>query len=53
MSQEKLVIKKLKCGGWAMYSEDAKTKTQIQTGYIGSNLKPEAWVPAGTIIQDK
>jgi len=54
MSDEKnkIVVKKLKCGGYGIYSTDAKTKSVIQTGYIGEGLKVEAWIPAGAVVED-
>ena len=51
MAQEKPIVKKLKCGGWAIYTIDPKTKTQLQTGYIGGNLKLEAWLPEGAVVE--
>jgi hypothetical protein len=53
MSDEKnkIVVKKLKCGGYGIYSTDAKTKSVIQTGYIGESLNVEAWIPAGAVIE--
>jgi hypothetical protein len=53
MAQEKPVVKKLKCGGWAIYTIDPKTKAQLQTGYVGPNLEPKAYLPADAVIQDK
>jgi len=35
MAQEKPVVKKLKCGGWAIYTIDPKTKAQLQTESFG------------------
>ena len=51
MSQEKPVVKKLKCGGWGVYTIDPKTKQPAQTGYIGPNLSLEAYLPAGAIVE--
>jgi hypothetical protein len=53
MSDEKnkIVVKKLKCGGYGIYAADAKTKSIIQTGYIGENLKLEAWLPADAVVE--
>lgn len=51
MSQEKPVIKKLKCGGHAIYTTDAKTKQLTQTGYIGPNLSLEAYAPKDAVVQ--
>lgn len=54
MSDEKnkIVVKKLKCGGYGIYAADAKTKSIIQTGYIGKHLKLEAWIPAGAVVEN-
>ena len=49
--KEKSIARKLPCGGYAIYTNDIKTKTLMQTGYIGSNLKLEAWLPEGTVIE--
>ena len=51
MAQEKPVIKKLPCGGYAIYSLDAKSKQLIQTGYVGANLSAEAYLPKDAIIE--
>ena len=40
-------VKKLPEGGWAIYGTDPKTKTEAQVGYIGENLKVEAFLPEG------
>ena len=40
-------VKKLPEGGWAIYGTDPKTKTEAQIGYIGENLKVEAFLPEG------
>lgn len=45
-------VKKLAEGGWAIYSTDPKTKTEIQVGYIGENLNPQSWLPEGTKIEN-
>jgi hypothetical protein len=54
MSDEKnkIVVKKLKCGGYGIYSADAKTKSVVQTGYIGASLNVQAWIPAGASIEN-
>jgi len=49
--KETTIARKLACGGYAIYANDVKTKTLMQIGYIGSSLKPEAWLPAGTVIE--
>lgn len=51
MSQEKPVVKKLKCGGWGVYTTDPKTKMPAQTGYIGPNLSLEAYLPEGAVVE--
>jgi len=53
MAQEKPVVKKLKCGGWGIFTTDPKTKMLAQTGYVGPNLEPKAYLPADALIQDK
>lgn len=50
--KEKPQVKKLPCGGYAIYGIDNKSKQEIQVGYIGSNLNVEAFLPAGVTIQD-
>jgi len=49
MSENKTTykVKKLPEGGWAIYGTDPKTKTEAQVGYIGENLKVEAFLPEG------
>ena len=51
MANEKPVVKQLKCGGWAIYTVDTKTKQQIQTGYVGPNLEPKAYLPVDAIFE--
>jgi len=51
MSQEKPVVKKLKCGGHGIFTIDPKTKQPIQSGYIGANLELESWLPKDAVIQ--
>lgn len=51
MSQEKPVVKKLKCGGWGIFTIDVKTKMPAQTGYIGANLTLECWLPKDAVIE--
>jgi len=51
MAQEKPIVKKLKCGGWGIYTTDVKTKMLAQTGYIGSNLTLECWLPEGAVVE--
>lgn len=50
---DKPVVKKLKCGGWGIFTVDPKTKQPAQTGYVGSNLKLDAFLPPDAVIQDK
>jgi hypothetical protein len=45
-------VKKLAEGGYAIYATDSKTKTETQVGYIGENLDPKNWLPAGTKIEN-
>jgi len=51
MANEKPIVKKLKCGGWGVYTIDPKTKMQIQTGYIGTNLNLEAFLPQDAVVE--
>jgi hypothetical protein len=51
MADEKPIVKKLKCGGYGVYTTDFKTKQLAQTGYIGANLTLEAWLPKDAVIQ--
>ena len=51
MANEKPVVRKLKCGGWGIYTIDPKTKQQAQTGYIGANMTLECWLPEGAVIE--
>ena len=44
-NKDKVVAKKLKCGGTAILTVDPKTKQLAQTGYIGPNLSIEAYLP--------
>jgi len=44
-NKDKVVAKKLKCGGTAIYTIDIKSKQLAQTGYIGPNLSLEAYLP--------
>ena len=50
-NKDKIVAKKLKCGGYALYTTDSKTKQLTQTGYVGPNLSVEAFVPKNTIFE--
>lgn len=45
-------VKKLKEGGYAIYSVDPKTKQESQTGYIGESLPLEGWLPEGVKIEN-
>ena len=51
MADDKPIVKKLKCGGYGIYTTDSKTKQLAQTGYIGANLTLEAWLPKDAVIQ--
>lgn len=44
-NKDKVVAKKLKCGGIAILTIDPKTKMLAQTGYIGPNLSLDAYLP--------
>jgi len=48
---EKIKVKKLPCGGHAIYGVDTKTKQLIQLGYIGANLPLDGFLPAGYILE--
>lgn len=50
-SKEKPVVKKLECGGYAIFTIDAKSKQLAQTGYVGSKLEPTAYLPKDHTIQ--
>jgi len=50
-TKERPVVKQLKCGGYAIFTVDPKTKQQMQTGYIGANLALEGYLPPDAIIQ--
>lgn len=47
---EKIKIKKLPCGGHAIYGKDIKTKTEAQIGYIGANLPLDGYMPQNAEI---
>jgi len=51
MSNEKPIVRKLKCGGHGVYTIDPKTKQLAQTGYIGPNLSLEAFLPKDAVIE--
>jgi len=51
MSNEKPIVRKLKCGGHGVYTIDSKTKQLAQTGYIGPNLSLEAFLPKDAVIE--
>jgi len=51
MSQEKPILKKLPCGGYGIYTSDAKSKQVIQTGYIGANLPLETYAPKDAVVE--
>jgi len=44
-------VRKLPEGGYGIYTLDKKSKTEIQTGYIGPGLKVEAFLPEGAVIE--
>ena len=46
-TKQQIKVKKLPEGGWAMYGIDTKEKKEVQIGYIGENLKVEAFIPEG------
>lgn len=48
---DKPIVKKLKCGGWGVYTIDIKSKQLAQTGYIGSELKLEAFLPQDAVVE--
>ena len=49
-TSEKVKVKKLPCGGYAIYGIDFKTKQEVQVGYVGAGLNAEAYLPAGAEI---
>jgi len=51
MSQEKPVIKKLPCGGYAIFASDSKSKTLVQVGYLGANLPVEGYLPKDVVVE--
>lgn len=51
MANEKPVVKKLKCGGWGIFTIDPKTKMPTQTGYVGPNLSAEAYLPKDAVVE--
>lgn len=50
-SKDKPVAKKLPCGGYAIFTIDLKSKQLAQTGYVGPNLEPSAYLPKDVVIQ--
>ena len=46
-TKQQIKVKKLPEGGWAMYGIDTKEKKEVQIGYIGENLKVEAFIQEG------
>lgn len=48
---EKLKVKKLPCGGYAIFGIDIKTKQPAQIGYIGANLPLEAYMPENAVLE--
>jgi len=49
--KQKPIVRKLKCGGYGIYTTDIKTKQLAQTGYIGSKLCLEAFLPKDAVIE--
>jgi len=49
-TKEKVKVKKLPCGGYAIYGVDFKSKQEVQIGYVGANLNAEAFLPKDHII---
>lgn len=49
-SSDKPKVKKLPCGGYAIYGVDSKSKQEVQVGYIGAGLKLEAYLPPNAEI---
>lgn len=48
--KEKVNIKKLPCGGYAIMGIDIKSKQIVQVGYIGPNLLLDGFLPDGYVI---
>lgn len=48
---EKLKVKKLPCGGHAIYGVDPKSKQLAQVGYIGASLPVEAFMPENAVLE--
>ena len=42
-----IIVRKLPEGGWGIFTVDKKTSTEKQTGYIGSGLNVQDFLPAG------
>lgn len=47
---DKIKVKQLPCGGYAIYGVDIKSKQEVQVGYIGANLNAQAFLPANAEI---
>jgi len=47
---DKIRVKKLPCGGYAIYGIDFKTKQEVQVGYVGAGLNAEAYLPKNAEI---
>jgi len=50
-NKDKPTVRRLPCGGHAIFAVDPKTKQSTQIGYIGKNLPLDGYMPAGTIVQ--
>jgi hypothetical protein len=44
-TKKKPKLKKLACGGYGIFAEDPKSKTEGQIGYIGPNLSLDGFCP--------
>jgi len=45
-------VRKLPEGGWGIFTVDKKTMTEKQTGYIGSGLDVQGFLPAGAELEE-
>lgn len=50
-TKEKPVVKQFPCGGFGIFTIDPKSKQLAQTGYVGPNLEPSAYLPKDHIVQ--
>lgn len=48
--KDKPTVKKLPCGGHAIFTIDQKSKQLTQTGYIGASLEVDKWIPEGYTV---